>query len=160
MQRLRKLWQETRDPAMAVNWITKSIRRMTHKKALEQWGTKIGNTEITPQAIWPMLNSFLKRDGPRAPTAIHGSLGLKFHPSINANVIADCLETQFTPHDLCDGNHERRLEAKVQALLEDIDDSAPQRMRLCDLQKLNYSLKLKSCGIDGIPNEYLRHLPR
>jgi hypothetical protein len=28
------------------------------------------------------------------------------------------------------------------------------------LQKLNYSLKLKSCGIDGIPNEYLRHLPR
>jgi hypothetical protein len=31
----------------------------------------------------------------------------------------------------------------------------------CDLQKLINSLKLKkSCGIDGIPNECLRHLPR
>jgi hypothetical protein len=31
----------------------------------------------------------------------------------------------------------------------------------CDLQKLINSLKLnKACGIDGIPNEFLRHLPR
>ncbi|PNF13588.1 hypothetical protein B7P43_G18165 [Cryptotermes secundus] len=37
-QRLRKLWQETRDPACktAVNWVTKSIRRMIRKKALER----------------------------------------------------------------------------------------------------------------------------
>jgi hypothetical protein len=48
-RRLRKLWQETRDPAckMAVNWVTKAIRRMTRKKALERWGEKIGNTEVT-----------------------------------------------------------------------------------------------------------------
>jgi hypothetical protein len=41
-QRLRKLWQKTRDPAckMAVNWVTKSIRRLTRKKALERWETK------------------------------------------------------------------------------------------------------------------------
>jgi hypothetical protein len=33
-KRLRKLWQETRDPACktAVNWATKSIRRMARKK--------------------------------------------------------------------------------------------------------------------------------
>jgi hypothetical protein len=38
MQRLRKLWQETRDPACktAVNWVTKSIRWMTRKKALQR----------------------------------------------------------------------------------------------------------------------------
>jgi hypothetical protein len=49
-QRLRKLWQETREPACktAVNWITKSIRRMTRKNALERWETKIGNCEVTP----------------------------------------------------------------------------------------------------------------
>jgi hypothetical protein len=37
-QRLRKLWQETRDQArkMAVNWVTKTIRRMTSKKTLER----------------------------------------------------------------------------------------------------------------------------
>jgi hypothetical protein len=36
----------------------------------------------------------------------------------------------------------------------------PERVRPCDLQKLINLLKLKACGIDGIPNECLRHLPR
>jgi hypothetical protein len=103
--------------------------------------------------------SLFKRDGPRAPTAIHGVSGPKFHPSENSNSTADCLEIQFTPHDLCDENHERQVEAKVQALLETVDKSPPQRKRPCDLQKLLKSLKLrKACGIDGIPNECLRHL--
>jgi hypothetical protein len=90
---------------MEVNWITKSIRQMTCKKALERWGTKIDNTEVTPQAIWPIVKSLLKRDGPRASTAVHGPSGLKFHLSEKANTIADCLENQFTHRDLCDKNH-------------------------------------------------------
>jgi hypothetical protein len=53
------------------------------------------------------------------------------------------------------------MEGRVQALLEAIDNSTPQRIRPCDLQKLINSLKLrKACGIDGIPGECLRHLPR
>jgi hypothetical protein len=42
-QRLGKLWQETRDSAckMALNWVTKTIRRMARKKALERWETKM-----------------------------------------------------------------------------------------------------------------------
>jgi hypothetical protein len=37
----------------------------------------------------------------------------------------------------------------------------PQKIRPCDLKKLINSLELrKACGIDGIPNECLRHLPR
>jgi hypothetical protein len=41
-QRLRKFWQETRDAACktAVNWVMKSIWRITRKMALEQWGKK------------------------------------------------------------------------------------------------------------------------
>jgi hypothetical protein len=52
-RRLRKLRQETRDPACktAVNWVTMSIRRMTRKNALKRWETKINNTEVIPQAI-------------------------------------------------------------------------------------------------------------
>jgi hypothetical protein len=73
---------------------------------------------------------------------IHGASGLKFHPSEKANAIADCLETQFTPHHLCDENHERRVEARVQALLETVDNNPPQRIRPCDLKKLINSLKL------------------
>jgi hypothetical protein len=53
------------------------------------------------------------------------------------------------------------VEARVQALLETVDDSPAERVRPSDLQKIIKALKLKkACGIDGIPNECLRHLPR
>jgi hypothetical protein len=162
-KRLRKLWRETRDPECktALNWVSKSIRRLTRKKALERWETRLANTEETPQAIWPSAKSLINRDGPRAPAAIHGASGLKFHPMDRANAIADTLENQFTPHDLCDENHERWVEARVQALLEAADSDPCEKIRLCDLPKLISSLKLrKACGIDDIQNECLRHLPR
>jgi hypothetical protein len=60
---------------------------MTCKKALERRETKIGNSEVTPQAIWSIAKSLLKTDGPRAPTAIHGASGPKFLPSEKANAI-------------------------------------------------------------------------
>jgi hypothetical protein len=130
---------------------------MTRKKALERWETKIENTDVTPQAIWHILKSPLKRDGPRALTAIHGSSGLKFHLSEKANAIADSLEMQFTPHNK---NHEGRVEARVQALLETVAN-LPRRIRPCDLRKMINSLKIrKACEIDGIINKCLRHLPR
>jgi hypothetical protein len=94
-------------------------------------------------------------------TVIHGPLGINYQPEDKANTIADCLENQFTPHKLCDENHEWRVEAGVQALLEADDSDPPARIRPCDLQKLLNSLKLKKArGIDGIPNECLGHLPR
>jgi hypothetical protein len=71
------------------------------------------------------------------------------------------LENQFIHHDLCDENHERRVEATVQILLEAVDNKPPEGIRPFDLQKLIRSLKLrKSCGIDGIPNECLMQLPK
>jgi hypothetical protein len=36
---------------MAVNWVTKTIRRIAQKKALERWETKIENCEVMPEAI-------------------------------------------------------------------------------------------------------------
>jgi hypothetical protein len=134
---------------------------MTRKTAPERWETKLANTELTPRAIRPIVKSLSNRDGPRAPTAIHGLLGLKYHLEDKANSKVDCLENQFTPHDLREENHKRRVEARVQALLEAADTDPPERIRPCDLQKLLNSLKLKkACEIDGIPNECLRHLPR
>jgi hypothetical protein len=132
---------------------------MTCKKALEQWETKVGNS-VPPQALWPIAKSLIKRDGPKAPNAIHGPSDLKFHPSKKPNETADCLENQFTTHDLCDKNHKWRVEATVQVLLKAVDNN-PERIRPCDLQKLINSLKLRNaCEIDGIQNECLRHLPR
>jgi hypothetical protein len=102
------------------------------------------------------VKSLLKKDGPRTPTANYGVSGLEFHRFEKTNAISDCLEIQFTSHDLYDDNHERRVEVRVQALLETVDNS-PQRIRPRYLKKLINSLKLrKACGIDGIPNECLR----
>jgi hypothetical protein len=69
--------------------------------------TTLEHAQETPQAIRPIVKSLTNRDGPREPTAIHGLLGLIFHPEDKTNADADCLEKQFTPHDLCDENHER-----------------------------------------------------
>jgi hypothetical protein len=51
------------------------------------------------------------------------------------------------------------VEAEVQALLESADDTPLEKLRPCDIWKLIKALKLrKTCGIDGISNEFLRHL--
>jgi hypothetical protein len=47
---------------------------------------------------------------------------------------------EFTPHDLCDESHERRVEARVQALLEAAENDSPEKIRPCDLLKLISSL--------------------
>jgi hypothetical protein len=62
---------------------------------------------------------------------------------------------------LCDENHEERVEARIQALQESVDDNAPNKIRPSDILKLIKLLKKeKACVIDGSPNERLRHLPR
>jgi hypothetical protein len=75
------------------------------------------------------------RAGPKAPTTVHGPLGLTYHPDEKAKVIADCLENQFTSHDLYDGTHEQWVEARIQALLTSVDDTPLERVRPCDIQK-------------------------
>jgi hypothetical protein len=160
---MRGLWHETGIQDVKRQSTVPRNQQMhdPKKNALEQWETKLANTELTPQAIWPIAKYLTNRDGPRAPTAIHGLLRLKYHPVDKANAITDCLENQFTPHDLCDENYERRVEARVQALLRDADSDPPERIWPCDLQNLINSLTLKkACGIDGVRNECLRHLPK
>jgi hypothetical protein len=117
---MRKLRQKTRNPECkrAVNWISKAIRRMIQTETFEQWETKLANTEITHQAIWPIAKSLANMGGPKAPTAINGPSGPKFQSVDKTNAIADWLEKQFAPHKLCDENHEWQVEATVQALLE------------------------------------------
>jgi hypothetical protein len=138
-----------------------AIRWLNRRKTFERWETKIANTDVTPQAIWPIAKSLMKRDGAKKPTAIHGPFNLTFHSLQKANAIADCLENQFTLHDLCDENHKRQVEDRVQNLLEAVDNNSSKKIRPCDLQKLVNSLKLtKACRIDGNPNECLKQFPR
>jgi hypothetical protein len=76
-------------------------------------------------------------------------------------MIVDCLENQFTSHDECDENHERRVETRVKALLASVNDTPLGKVRPCDIHTFANSLKLrKACGLDGILNKCFRHLPR
>jgi hypothetical protein len=97
----------------------------------------------------------------KAPTAIHGPLGITYHPNEKTNVTAGCSQKQFTSHDLCDEKHERQVETGIQVLLAPVHSIALEKIRLCDIQKLVRPFQLrKACGFVGIPNEYLRHLSR
>jgi hypothetical protein len=115
---------------------------MTRRKALGRCKTKAGNCEVTPQALQPIAKLLMKRNGPRAPTADDGSLGITYHLDENANVIMDCLENNFTFHDLCDKNHERQVETTVQALLTSVEGTPLGKVRPCDIHKIANSLKL------------------
>jgi hypothetical protein len=151
-QRLRTLWQETRDPAckMAVNWVTKTIRRIAREGALELWETKIENCEVTPQAYCEIPH---KEKWSKGNNCNSWSLGPVSYANEKANVIANYFENLFTPHKVCDTDHERQVEARVQALLITVDENPPVKFRPCDVSKQIRSLKLrKACGIEGIPN--------
>jgi hypothetical protein len=60
-----------RDPACktAVNWVSRAIRRITRKKSLERWETKIGNVEVIFHATWPMAKFMNSSPG----TILHGT---------------------------------------------------------------------------------------
>jgi hypothetical protein len=77
----------------AVNWVTQNIRRMVLKRALERWETKLANCEVTPQAIWPIVKSLIKRGGSETPSAIHGPLGPTCYSDDKVNVIQTAYRT-------------------------------------------------------------------
>jgi hypothetical protein len=57
--------------------------------------------------------------------------------------------------------NKRRVETVVQALLASVDGTPLRKVRPCDTHEIENSLNLrKARGLDCIPNECLRHLPR
>jgi hypothetical protein len=97
---------------------------MTHKQALHRtvgnkikylWGYNSGSVGYCEIGYEKGFN--------KAPTVFHGVWRITYHPVKKANVMADCLENQFTSHELCDENHEWQAETAVQALLASVDDT-------------------------------------
>jgi hypothetical protein len=110
---------------------------MIRRKEFDRWEFKVGNCEGTPQALLPIAESLIKRDGPKAPTTLHGFLGIKYRPKEKVNVIVDYLENQFASYDVCDENHERQAEeSRIQVLLASVDDNQLGKIRPCVIQNL------------------------
>jgi hypothetical protein len=53
----------------------------------------------------------MKMDSPKAPTIVHDPLGITNDLNEKASIVADCIDNQFTSHNLFDENHERCVEA-------------------------------------------------
>jgi hypothetical protein len=97
----------------------------------------------------------MKRDAPKAPTAVHGPLGVTYPSIVKVNVIADCLENQIKSLDLCDENQKRNVDSTDKVLFASVRCTPFGRVRPCEIHELAISLKLrKSCGLDGIPNAF------
>jgi hypothetical protein len=92
---------------------------MARKKALEQWETKVRNFEVTPQAVWPIAKSVMKRDGPNTSNSVHGPSKITYHTNEKANLNADCLETQFN---------------RIEDILASSDGTPLGKVRPCDIQ--------------------------
>jgi hypothetical protein len=96
-------------------------------------------------------------DGSKAATALHGPLGITYHPNEKANMIADCLENPFTSHAWVTKTMSDKSRCRVHALLASVDYIPFVKVRPYDGRKLTNSLKLrKTCG----PDKCLRHLQR
>jgi hypothetical protein len=81
------------------------------------------------------VKALIKRDGPKEPTAIHGSLGLKYQP-VEKDITFGIFEKISSHRMTCDENHKRRVEARVQTLLEAADETAFKKERACAIHKL------------------------
>jgi hypothetical protein len=75
---------------------------MVQNRALKRWETKLANVEVAPQAVWPIAKSIARSGGPNTLSEIYALLGPIFYPIDKANIIADCLGSQFRARDLCD----------------------------------------------------------
>jgi hypothetical protein len=120
-----------------VNRVVKSIRRLTRRKSHQRWENKIKN--------WGHISRYMAycevpyEEGWTKGTNCNS---WSIRPKISSAAESQnncCLENQFAPHDLCEYNHERRVEARVQALLETVDKGPPWKS---DFKKLINSLEL------------------
>jgi hypothetical protein len=90
---------------MAVNWVTKTIRQMTCKKALSSGKQKQG-TVRSHLKLCGLLRIAYEKGWTKGTNHCSWPFRNYISPKEKANMIADCLENQFIFHDLWDKNHE------------------------------------------------------
>jgi hypothetical protein len=126
-------------------------------KALERWKTKVRNCAITPQYIWPVAESIMKRDEPKTPTVIHGPSSLNYYLREKANTTAECLVITSYPMI----SVTKKQWAAGGGYSSSTVRSCRQHPPGIRCTEINRSLQLrKACEINCIQNEHLRNLPR
>jgi hypothetical protein len=103
-----------------------------------------------------MTKSVVKWNQPKAPNEV---LTLQVIISLKQESQRDCELLRKPVHMLCMTSVPKTI--RVQALLKSVADIPLQKVTSSNIQILINTLKLKkACGLEGIKNERLRHVPR
>ncbi|GFW85818.1 RNA-directed DNA polymerase from mobile element jockey [Trichonephila clavipes] len=160
INRIRKFWQRTRDPAVKSEFltlsreVTKDIRHFFQSR----WESHIA--ALTPETgtLWRKISLFKKP--PQNIPLLNGSLGsVANHPLEKAEVITDSLQKQFEPNTEAENDRfTARTQMKIKRFLDaptclDLEKSTPG-----EVQEYIKKLKInKSPRLDLITNRILKN---
>jgi len=97
MNRLRRQWQFTRDPALKaeVNRLQRSVTRSLNEWRNDQWSTTLEFLDPEDQSLWRMTKRVMSFPTQSHPLVTPGGIALS--DSEKAKALADNLEAQFQP---------------------------------------------------------------
>jgi hypothetical protein len=160
MNRLRRRWQVTRDPALKaeVNRLQRSVTRRLNEWRNDQWGATLKSLDPEDQTLWRITKRVMRVLTP-SPLVIPGGIALS--DSEKAEALADNLETHFQP----------LTDPSVSAVIETVDvelrsyfmapASEPKLTNSEEIREILRGLKVsKAQSPNGIPNSALKHLPQ
>jgi hypothetical protein len=95
--RLRRLWQLTRDPALKaeVNRLQGSVTLQLQEWRNDQWSDTLAALHPEDQSLWRMTKRVMRVTTPTPPLVTPGGIALS--DSEKAEALADSLEAQFQP---------------------------------------------------------------
>jgi hypothetical protein len=96
---------------MAVNWVTKVLRRLAQRKELQWWEAKIGGRGYSSSCL-AYCEIPYELGCTKKPTAFHGPLGLKYYPVEKANMTDLIVWKTSSRIMMCDRNYEQWVEAR------------------------------------------------
>jgi hypothetical protein len=159
--RLRRQWQVTRDRALKaqVNRLQRSVTYRLDEWRNEQWSDTLESLDSEDQLLWKMTKRVMRVPTPSPPLQVPG--GLAFSDSEKAEALADSLEAQFQPVNDSSDPAAIEMVNKAMRAYEYVPSSERKLTSPSEVHQALRGLKVgKAPGPNGIPNRFLRHLPK
>ncbi|GBN61037.1 RNA-directed DNA polymerase from mobile element jockey [Araneus ventricosus] len=160
--RSKKVWQRFRDPA-SKNLFNRAQARFRNAMSEFNQSMYISQNEqlnIYDGTLWRRTKR-LKSKRSEIPQLKNPGTNLPSHTDLEkAEIIADHLESQFTPNDFGDPNTERTVEKSIREFKNEIRTSKFKKVQPSEIICFMKHIKInKAPGIDSITNKMLKNLP-
>ncbi|GBN91348.1 RNA-directed DNA polymerase from mobile element jockey [Araneus ventricosus] len=160
--RSKKVWQKFRDPT-SKHLFNRAQARFRNAMSEFNQSMYISQNEqlnIYDGTLWCHTNR-LKSKSSEISQLKNPGTNLPSHTDLEkAEIIADHLESQFSPNDFCDPNTERTVEKSIREFKNEICTSKFKKVQpsgiICFMKHIKIN---KAPGIDSITNKMLKNLP-